>query len=55
MTAVTTEPDAPGRRSARNSALGSYDRQQAGGGHLHEPELVGRAEPCFNARNIRSA
>ena len=44
ITAVTTEPVAPARRSARNSALGSVTGTSPVVGHLHEPELVGRAE-----------
>ena len=44
ITAVTTEPVAPARRSARNSALGSLTGTQTGRGHLHQAELVGRAE-----------
>ena len=44
ITAVTTEPVAPTRRSARNSALGSLTGDEPARGHLHEPELVGRAE-----------
>ena len=42
--AVTTEPVAPARRSARNSALGSSTAVEPVLGHLHEAELVGGAE-----------
>ena len=45
--AATTEPDAPTRRSARNSALGIGDREQPLAGHLHQPELVGGSEPVL--------
>ena len=37
-------PDAPTRRSARNSALGSETGSEPVAGHLHEAELVGGAE-----------
>ena len=37
----------PTRRSARNSALGSLTGEQPARGHLHEPELVGGAEPVL--------
>ena len=40
-------PDAPARRSARNSALGSATGCSPSARHLHEPELVGGAEPVL--------
>ena len=49
-TAATTEPGAPARRSARNSALGSGTPDEPVAGHLEEPELVGRTEAVLRAR-----